>query len=129
MRGTDRSAGEVEFLLHVRLERLPQPEREYPFAKDLGRDWRFDFAWPSRRLALEVEGAVHRIKSRFSGDLEKYLVAQVLGWKVVRVSPKMIASALAVDVVRGILAAPSQPGEALHALKKHGVIPRTEANP
>src|ERR1041385_1632066 len=35
-------------------QRLPKPTTEYRFAPP--RRWRFDFAWPEGRLALEVEG-------------------------------------------------------------------------
>ena len=69
---------------------LPEPEREYEFAPP--RRWRFDFAWPVGRVAVEVEG-IHRAgggtrhqRGRgFMADAEKYLAAQVLGWVVVRV--------------------------------------------
>jgi hypothetical protein len=38
---------------------LPVPELEYPFAAVIGRDWRFDYAWPRPYLfAVEVEGAL-----------------------------------------------------------------------
>lgn len=33
---------------------LPEPEREHRFSPC--RRWRFDFAWPAHRLAVEVEG-------------------------------------------------------------------------
>src|SRR4051794_10203576 len=42
----------------------PRPVREYRFATDVGREYRFDFAWPDLRfeslngyrLAIEIEG-------------------------------------------------------------------------
>ena len=37
---------------------LPDHEREFYFAKEIGRRWRFDFAWPLHRLAVEIEGLV-----------------------------------------------------------------------
>jgi hypothetical protein len=33
---------------------LPVPIREHRFAPP--RRWRFDYAWPAHRLALEIEG-------------------------------------------------------------------------
>lgn len=38
--------------------KMPEPERELRFAKAIGRQWRFDFAWPAHRLAVEIEGLV-----------------------------------------------------------------------
>lgn len=41
------------------LERgLPEAESEFYFAKELGRRWRFDFAWPEQLVAVEIEGLV-----------------------------------------------------------------------
>lgn len=38
--------------------RLPPHVRELRFAKSIERQWRFDFAWPALRLAVEIEGLV-----------------------------------------------------------------------
>jgi len=67
------------------------PEWEYKF--DEQRNWRFDFAWPEKKVALEVEGGIytHGRHGRGSGiakDIEKYNQASVLGWKVLRVTPE-----------------------------------------
>ena len=36
---------------------LPEPEREYQFAKEIGRKWAADLAWPEYRILFEIEGA------------------------------------------------------------------------
>ena len=62
--------------LFIRVNNLPEPEREYRFHPK--RRWQFDFAWPGVMLALEVEGGVHMRRARhtsgvgFTGDCEKY---------------------------------------------------------
>lgn len=53
------------------------------------RKWRFDFAIPEKRIALEYEGLMstksrHTTISGFSGDAEKYNEAVILGWRVLR---------------------------------------------
>lgn len=65
-------------------------EIEYRFCK---RFWRFDFAWPEHKVALEVEGGVwkgkrggHTSGMGYSKDCEKYNEAAVRGWKVIRVT-------------------------------------------
>jgi len=85
-----RSHLELLFERHIRDARLPAPEIEYPFAKEaLGRKWESDFAWPELRLLVEVEGGVysggrHTRGKGFIDDCEKYVEAQILGWRVVR---------------------------------------------
>ncbi|MDR1913549.1 MAG: hypothetical protein LBQ68_03585 [Clostridiales bacterium] len=56
------------------------------------RKWRFDYAIPAHKIALEVEGGVwtqgrHTRPQGFIGDIEKYNQATLLGWKVFRVTP------------------------------------------
>lgn len=47
-----------KFASQIEGRKLAAPEREYYFAKSIGRRWRFDFAWPAQRLAVEIEGLV-----------------------------------------------------------------------
>ena len=56
------------------------------------RRWRFDFAWPELKLAVEAEG--------FEADLVKYGEAMVLGWNVYRVSGGLIKSGAAMDTIK-----------------------------
>ncbi len=74
---------------------LPQPEREYQFAPP--RRWRFDFVWPDRYIALEIEGGAfrgkgHRSVRQFLSDMEKYNEATILGWNVLRCTTDDIKS-------------------------------------
>jgi hypothetical protein len=67
--------------------------REFRFAPP--RRWKFDFAWPDRLVACEVEGAIwaggrHVRGSGFQQDAEKYNEAAIRGWKVIRVTDKQI---------------------------------------
>jgi very-short-patch-repair endonuclease len=56
--------------------------REYPF--DKGRRWKFDFAFPSQRLAIEVDGRYHRTFKGQRNDSEKFNEAVRQGWRVLR---------------------------------------------
>ena len=68
-------------------------EREFRFSPP--RRWRFDFAWPDHRVAVEIEGVTrdgsrHQRIAGFLKDAEKYEAAQLAGWTVYRVpSPWM----------------------------------------
>jgi very-short-patch-repair endonuclease len=59
-------------------------EREYRFIAD--RRFRADFAFPAQRVAIEIDGAVHRIKKRFHSDREKGNLATLHGWRVLHVT-------------------------------------------
>lgn len=93
------------------------PDRELRFAKDLGRQWRFDLAWPDALIAVEVEGLVvmrvdgelvckgrHASISGFKDDCEKYAWAAVLGWRVLRFEQSQVKSRFAVDMIVRVLA-------------------------
>ncbi|WP_429361431.1 hypothetical protein [Paraburkholderia sp. MM5496-R1] len=104
---TAPSAIEEEFALHVRADKLPAPAREYQF--DQQRKWRFDFCWPERRVAIEVEGGIHSggrhtRGAGFEQDARKYLAATLAGWCVVRVTGKMVRDGSAIAAARELLA-------------------------
>lgn len=93
--------------LQIRADGLPEPEREYRFAKDLEppRLWRFDFAWPEVRLAVEVEGGVwangrHTRPKGYAEDLKKYNTAVQLGWRVLRFESDWITFGGALKAIR-----------------------------
>lgn len=69
-------------------------EAEYLFARP--RRWRFDWAWPDERIAIEVEGGVfvrgrHTRGAGYVADMEKYNEARVRGWAVYRITPSQLA--------------------------------------
>lgn len=56
------------------------------------RKWRFDYAFPQAKVALEVEGGVwtsgrHTRPKGFLNDIVKYNAAGLLGWRVFRTTP------------------------------------------
>lgn len=73
---------------------LTNPENEYVFHPI--RRWRFDYAWPEKKVAVEIEGAVfipgkgHSSGSGISKDIEKYNAATLLGWRVMRYTTTML---------------------------------------
>ncbi len=66
---------------------------EYPFQRELKfsrhRRFKFDFAWPSCRVALETDGGIfsqgrHNRAAGFARDCEKGNLAVLEGWTVFR---------------------------------------------
>lgn len=88
-------------------------EREYVFARP--RRWRFDFAWPAPKVAVEIEGGVwadrrgsvgrHLTGAGFEGDCEKYNEAAIRGWLVLRLPAKLIESGEDLRLLERALAA------------------------
>jgi hypothetical protein len=81
-------------------------EREYRFSHS--RRWKFDFAWPSIMLAVEVEGGVysggrHVTGSGYTADCEKYNQAALKGWTVLRYTPAMLKKGAIDEVMDEIL--------------------------
>lgn len=74
----------------------PSLVREFKFHPT--RLWRFDFAQPDLKIAIEIEGGVHGGRGRhtrgegFIADCEKYNEATMSGWSVVRITSKQINS-------------------------------------
>lgn len=68
-------------------------EPEYKFHPK--RKWRFDFAYPPLKIAIECEGGTwangrHTRGVGFSRDCEKYNAAALLGWRVFRFTSDML---------------------------------------
>ena len=67
------------------------------------RKFKADFAWPDKKLALECDGMVHRIKERFEADVERHNELLMAGWRVFRVTGKMVRDGRAIELVRKII--------------------------
>lgn len=81
---------------HCEEQGFPAPSPEYVFCAH--RDWRFDFAWPEQRVALELEGGVafggrHSSVGGMEADMAKYNEAAIRGWIVLRVFTSKARSA------------------------------------
>lgn len=48
------------------------------------RQWRFDFCWPAKKIAIEVQGfgPGHNSYNGMASDYEKHNAALLLGWKI-----------------------------------------------
>ncbi len=78
-------------------------EREFCFHPL--RRFRFDFAFPAEKVAIEAEGGIwrhgrHVTGSGFTRDCEKYNEAALLGWKVLRFTSAMMDDGTAARQIR-----------------------------
>lgn len=95
---------EETFLLHLRSSSLESGlEREFRFAPP--RRWRFDFAWPDKKIAIELEGGVyssgrHVRAQGFENDCLKYNEAVLRGWRVLRFAGRQITNGAAINTTQ-----------------------------
>lgn len=88
-----KSQLEEKALRIIKLNGLTEPEQEYRF--DPARKWRFDFAYPKNKVAIEIEGGIwtrgaHSRGAHFNSDSEKYNRAVILGWRILRYTTNTI---------------------------------------
>ena len=122
-----KKLSELEELLmiHLRAARLESGlVREYRFAaeacggtgqgvrarlKEAGmRDWRLDFAWPEKKLAIECEGGIwnggrNTTGAGFEEDTFKYNALTLMGWRLLRFTSTAIKSGVALQTVEAAL--------------------------
>jgi hypothetical protein len=121
-----RDQHEDELAFQIRAHRLPEPHRQHAFALELGRRWRFDFAWTQFKLAAEFEGLVatramlpkgqgqrgwreaivltgrHTSPEGFKEDVEKYNTATLLGWRLLRFHRDQVKSGEAIAMLERV---------------------------
>lgn len=82
--------------------RIPNPEREHRFHSV--RRWRFDFAWPRWRIALEVQGGIftggrHTRGAALLREHEKLNAAAIAGWRVLFATPRQVQNGEATKLI------------------------------
>lgn len=89
--------------------------KEYKFHPT--RRWRFDYAIPEHKIALEVEGGVwtggrHTSPKGFLGDIEKYNTATLMGWRVFRTTPDELYKLSTINLIKAAILGLNNPGKA-----------------
>lgn len=98
---------EDQMARQIHVAGLPDPILEHRFAPP--RRWRFDLAWPSDKVALEIEGGTwingrHSRGAAFEKDCEKYNTAVLLGWQVFRATNHMVLDGRALALLQDLFA-------------------------
>lgn len=119
---------EREFAFQVRAHKLPEPVTQYLWARDLGRQFRADFAWPAFAVIVEVQGGIwmpagvgaHSGGAAIERDIEKAQHAALLGITLVPITEKQITSGVAIDITRRVLLARGWDGKPTsHRIASH----------
>ncbi|HKZ18583.1 MAG TPA: DUF559 domain-containing protein [Acidimicrobiia bacterium] len=95
MRAGEGFMGESELEMHgLRLLRewgFPDPNLQYPLPWRSSRKGRVDFAYPSIRLIIEIDGRRwHSTLDAFEEDRLRDNHAQLAGWRVLRITYRMM---------------------------------------
>ena len=101
-----KSALEESFALTIMAYKLPAFAREYRFFPP--RRWRWDFAWPDLKVAVEIEGGIYSGGAHVRGadiedDHEKRNAGTAQGWAVLYFGPKAIQRADYVPMLRQLI--------------------------
>ena len=77
--------------------------KEYKFHPT--RRWRFDFAIPQYKIAIEIDGGVwtygrHNRSAGYIADMEKFNAAASLGWVVLKFTPDEQYTKKTFDLIR-----------------------------
>lgn len=101
------NVGEFTFEQQCIADKLPDFEREYRF--HVKRQFRFDFAWPQFKVALEVDGGIfshgaHGRPMNILRDMEKSNLATFDGWHVLHYTPAQVKVGLAIAGIKQLLA-------------------------
>lgn len=95
------NALEEMFALQCEQAGLPTPVREYSAIP--GRRYRWDFAWPDKRVLVEINGGTyahmgHSTGSGIARDYEKSNLAMLAGWRTFVFDRRMVEAGTALDV-------------------------------
>ena len=78
---------------------------EHKFHPD--RNWRFDYAIPEHKIAIEQEGGIwmkgkgaHSRPSGILRDMEKYTQANILGWIIIRRTPQQLTEQQTLNLIK-----------------------------
>lgn len=94
---------EEELEVRLKLDKITGFVREVKFHPK--RRWRFDFADTGKMIAIEVEGGVfsngrHVRGKGYEADCEKYNEAVLMGWKLIRVTSRMVRDGRAIEYIK-----------------------------
>lgn len=93
----------LENLMQAQLHEHEITDYKIEFQPLPPRKWKLDFAWPDVKIAIEVQGSVHRIKAKFKRDIEKRAELMLAGWEVLEVDGEAIQDGAALGWIKRLL--------------------------
>jgi very-short-patch-repair endonuclease len=92
--------------IQIQAAGLPLPATEHRFSPP--RRYRFDFCWVEQKVAAECEGGTwvrgaHSRGKHFESDAEKYNLAALIGYRVLRFTTDMVKDGRALATIERAL--------------------------
>lgn len=101
---------EEDFAYQCRAMRLPEPIRQFPFAREMDRRFTADFAWPKYRLLVEIQGGIwrpgggaHSHPIDIERDVERQQYVAVLRYTMLPLLPKQVKSGFGIELTQRVL--------------------------
>lgn len=115
----EKPTKEDAFDFDLRRFNLPKFERQWPFAHEIGRKFRADFANLEFKVIVEIEGLVvqrlpsgelvvrgrHATVNGFRDDCERAAIAAMLGWTLLRFEQSQVRDGIAIEYTQRVLTA------------------------
>jgi len=105
---TEKKKHEAAFLFQIQSLGIKEPVQQFKFRET--RKWRVDFAWPERKLAVEIEGGIwrrgggaHSHPVNIERDIDKGNALAMAGYHLLRFTDKHIRSGEGVQTVKAFL--------------------------
>lgn len=104
------SEGEAVLYLHMSERGLGELVKAQYGLHNPERKWRFDFAFPDKKIFVEVEGGTwvngrHNRGKGYEEDCRKYNDAAIAGYQVLRFTTDMVNSMEAIATIERVLKA------------------------
>lgn len=111
-RGAKKKQFEDLFAFQCRAHRLPDSHEQFHFARELGRKFCADRAWPQFKLLVEIQGGIwqrggggHSHPMHIEKDITKAQYAVLAGYALLPVTTDEVKSGHAIEVTRRALIA------------------------
>lgn len=100
---TSNKYRDLIFIQLLKNAKLNEPEKEFKF--NAKRRWRFDFAYPGLKIAIEIEGGIYskgrHIRGKgFENDCEKYNTATSDGWHILRIPSHRLHEQETIELIK-----------------------------
>jgi len=109
-KSADNNKWEDFFKFHIKVAGLPKPMGQFKFAQSIGRRWSVDFAWPTQKIVVEIEGGIwrrgggaHTHPMNVLRDIEKYNALALMGYRLFRFSDRELKDGSAIEMMKKVL--------------------------
>ena len=103
----DRMRWQLHLSRDLKVSNIRDFKEEYIFHPH--RRWRFDFAFPDKKLAIEIDGGIwgakggHTTGVGYQNDRDKDEADLLMGWIVYRCTPAMVKTGRALKTIEKLL--------------------------